>query len=65
MAKQFDRFTIRADELDGKKAGTVSRGIMEWIGDEVRFVMPPAGRQRPDRFDPPPAKGTLSRWRRK
>jgi uncharacterized protein (TIGR03067 family) len=52
-------------QIDGRKAGTVTRGIMEWIGEEVRFLMPPAGRPRPDRFDPLPEKGTLSRWRRK
>lgn len=51
--------------LDGKKAGTVSRGLMEWIGGEVRFVMPAAGRPRPAGLDAPVPKGTLSRWRRK
>ena len=51
--------------LDGKKAGTVSRGLMEWIEDEVRFAMPAAGQPRPTSFDAPVKEGTLSRWRRK
>jgi uncharacterized protein (TIGR03067 family) len=50
--------------LLGDQKGTVSYGIMEWIGDEVRFLMAPAGSPRPAAFDSP-SKGTLSRWRRK
>jgi uncharacterized protein (TIGR03067 family) len=50
--------------LAGKK-GTVSRGIMEWIGDEVRFSIAAPGASRPSDFAAPPAKGTFSRWRRK
>ena len=52
-------------QIDGPHTGAISRGIMEWIGDDVRILMPPAGHPRPDRFDPPPAKGTLSHWRRR
>jgi len=52
-------------QLDGKKAGAVSRGILEWIGEDVRILMPAAGEPRPATFDTPPRKGTLSRWRRK
>lgn len=52
-------------QLDGKKAGAVSRGILEWIGEEVRILMPAAGQPRPENFDTPPRKGTLSRWRKK
>ena len=44
--------------------GTVSYGILEWIGDDVRFLMAPSGAERPTGFDAP-SKGTLSRWRRK
>lgn len=48
-----------------RQAGVVSRGIMEWIGDEVRFLIAPAGQPRPTRFTDTPATGTLSRWRRR
>jgi len=44
--------------------GSVSYGILEWIGDDVRFLMAPAGSPRPTGFDAP-SSGTLSRWRRK
>jgi uncharacterized protein (TIGR03067 family) len=49
----------------GPHAGTISRGIMDWIGDEVRFCMAAPGRERPADFGPPPPHGTLSQWRRK
>jgi uncharacterized protein (TIGR03067 family) len=49
--------------LLAKQTGTVTHGIMEWLGDEVRFLMAPAGAPRPTEFATP-AKGTLSRWRR-
>jgi uncharacterized protein (TIGR03067 family) len=49
--------------LLGKHKGAVTRGIMEWIGDEVRFAMAPAGAPRPTDFAL--GKGTLSRWRRR
>jgi uncharacterized protein (TIGR03067 family) len=48
--------------LSGKDKGTVTRGIMEWVGDEVRFLMA-AGGARPASFDD--GKGTLTRWRRR
>jgi uncharacterized protein (TIGR03067 family) len=51
--------------LDGKQGGTVSRGIMEWVGDEVRILMPAAGQSRPADFSEEPAGSTLSRWRRR
>lgn len=51
--------------LHGAKAGTVSRGIMEWAGDEVRFLMAAPGRPRPAGFGVALDKGTLSQWRRK
>jgi uncharacterized protein (TIGR03067 family) len=51
--------------LDGRKAGTVSRGIMEWVGDEPRFLMAPPGAPRPSDFSAAASTGTLSRWRRK
>jgi uncharacterized protein (TIGR03067 family) len=49
--------------LKGKQAGTVTLGIMEWIGDEVRFLMAGPGEPRPSAFDA--ATGTFSRWRRR
>jgi uncharacterized protein (TIGR03067 family) len=51
--------------LKGRQAGTVTFGIMEWIGDEVRFLMGGPGEPRPADFAAVVPKGTLSRWRRK
>ena len=51
--------------LDGPQAGTVSRGIMEWVGDEVRFLMAGSGQPRPTDFSVPLGTGTLSQWRRR
>jgi uncharacterized protein (TIGR03067 family) len=46
------------------QAGTVTYGIMDWVGDEARFLMAPPGAPRPTSFAPEQA-GTLSRWRRR
>jgi uncharacterized protein (TIGR03067 family) len=55
---------IAIDYLNlGPHAGTVSRGILEWIGDEMRILMPKPGDARPADFNAP--GGTLSRWRRR
>jgi len=51
--------------LDGRQAGAVSRGIVEWVGDEVRILMPGPGQPRPADFSVPLATGTLSQWRRR
>jgi uncharacterized protein (TIGR03067 family) len=51
--------------LDGAKANTVSRGIMEWVGDDVRFLTAAPGQSRPADFDAPVGAGTLSQWRRR
>lgn len=51
--------------LSGGQAGTVSRGIMEWAGDEVRFLMAPPGQPRPADFNAPAPAWTLSQWRRR
>ncbi len=51
--------------LDGRQAGTVSRGIMEWVDDGVRFHMASPGGSRPTDFAAAPGSGTLSQWRRK
>jgi uncharacterized protein (TIGR03067 family) len=50
--------------LIAAQAGTVSRGIMEWVGDEVRFLIAPPGAPRPADFTATSA-GTLSQWRRR
>jgi uncharacterized protein (TIGR03067 family) len=51
--------------LQGAETGTVSRGILEWIGDEVRFLIAAPGEARPTSFDAPIGTATLSQWRRK
>jgi uncharacterized protein (TIGR03067 family) len=51
--------------LDGANANTISRGIMEWVGDEVRFLMAAPGQVRPADFSVPVGTGTLSQWRRR
>jgi hypothetical protein len=48
--------------LNGKQAGTVSHGIMDWIDDEPRFLMAAPGKPRPTSFDD---TGTLSRWKKR
>jgi uncharacterized protein (TIGR03067 family) len=58
---------IAVDYLNLHKAhaGIVTRGIMDWVGDEVRFVMAGPGEPRPPSFDTPSSTATLSRWRRR
>lgn len=51
--------------LAGAQRGAVSHGIMEWVGDEARFLMAAPGWPRPVNFSATPAAGTLSRWRKK
>ena len=51
--------------LDGKQAGTVSRGIMDWVGDEARFLIAGPGQPRPADFNVQLSTGTLSQWRRR
>lgn len=60
-----DEGTIAIDYLDlrAKQRGTITYGILEWIGDDVRFLMAAAGAPHPTDFTP--GKGTLSRWRRR
>jgi uncharacterized protein (TIGR03067 family) len=50
--------------LKGADEGNVSLGIMEWVGDEVRFLMASPGIQRPASFSLPGAHHTLSQWKR-
>jgi len=52
--------------LTGAQKGRVSLGIIEWVGEEVRFLIASPGQPRPSDFDGPFGKGqTLSQWRRK
>ena len=52
--------------LSGGQKGRVSLGIMDWVGEDVRFLMTAPGQPRPASFTEPLAKArTLSRWRRK
>jgi uncharacterized protein (TIGR03067 family) len=51
--------------LDGKQAGTVSRGLMDWVGDEPRFLIAGPGQPRPADFNVKLSTGTLSQWRRR
>jgi uncharacterized protein (TIGR03067 family) len=51
--------------LNGRQAGTVSRGIMEWMGDEVRFLIASPGHPRPTSFASSATAGTFSQWQRK
>lgn len=57
---------IAVDYLNlGGKKRTVTLGIMEWAGEEVRFCMASPGAGRPADFSCEPGSGrTLSRWRR-
>ena len=48
-----------------KQAGTITRGIMDWAGDEVRFLIAAPGDPRPKELTTSPPTGTYSRWRRK
>jgi uncharacterized protein (TIGR03067 family) len=55
--------TVDYLNLGGRQAGTVSRGIMEWVGDEVQFHIAKPGGSRPTDFTASDT-GTLSRWRK-
>jgi uncharacterized protein (TIGR03067 family) len=51
--------------LKGAEKGKVSPGIMEWIGDGVRFLMAAPGQTRPIDFSAPSSTQTLSQWKRR
>jgi uncharacterized protein (TIGR03067 family) len=52
--------------LAGKGRGSISLGLMQWVGDEVVFCMGAPGAARPADFTCARASGrTLSRWKRK
>lgn len=50
--------------LAGSSAGNVGLGLIDWSGDEVRFVIAAPGQPRPADFAPGKHR-TVSRWRRK
>ena len=50
--------------LAGSHKGRVSPGIMDWVGDDVRFLVASPGQPRPSSFDAPGKGQTLSIWRR-
>ncbi len=51
--------------LNGSAKGKVTLGIMDWVGDEVRFAIAGPGLPRPSSFAAPGKGITLSRWRKK
>ena len=51
--------------LAGGGKGKISLGIMDWIGDDVRFLIAVPGQQRPTNFAAPGKGQTLTRWRRR
>jgi hypothetical protein len=52
--------------LAGEHKGRVSLGIMDWVGDDARFLMAAPGLPRPANFTTALGRGlALSRWRRK
>jgi uncharacterized protein (TIGR03067 family) len=51
--------------LSGAAKGKLSLGIMDWIGDEARFLIAAPGLPRPTDFAANGKGLTLSRWRRK
>jgi uncharacterized protein (TIGR03067 family) len=54
---------VDALNLAGSQKGKVSLGIMDWVGDDVRFVTAVPGQPRPTTFTA--GKGlTLSQWRK-
>ena len=58
---------IAVDYLNvGRGPKAISLGVFEWIGDEARFCVAPAGAPRPVDFSCDTGSGrTLSRWKRK
>jgi uncharacterized protein (TIGR03067 family) len=51
--------------LTGKQRGTMTLGILDWVGDDVRILMAGPGEPRPLQFEAPAKTATLSRWRRR
>ena len=51
--------------LRGAEKGKVSLGIMEWVGEEVRFLIAAPGQPRPTTFSPVGKGQIFSQWKRK
>ena len=51
--------------LSGAAKGTITLGIMDWVGEEVRFAVAGPGVPRPVSLDAPGKGITVSRWRKK
>jgi len=51
--------------LSGSAKGKVSLGIVDWVGDEARFLIAAPGLPRPASFSASGKGLTLSRWRKK
>lgn len=51
--------------LSGSHTGKVSLGIMDWVGDDARFLVAVPGQPRPSSFAAPGKGQTLSQWRRR
>jgi len=51
--------------LSGSAKGKISLGLMDWIGDDVRFLIAAPGAPRPKDFAASGKGLTLSRWRKK
>ena len=52
--------------LSGAGKGRISLGIMDWVGDEARFLIASVGEPRPENFTSTSApKQTFSQWKRK
>lgn len=51
--------------VHGRDTGKVSKGIMQWVGDEVCFLMAAPGQDRPSDFSSPAGpRLTFSQWKR-
>jgi uncharacterized protein (TIGR03067 family) len=51
--------------LRGSDKGKVSYGIVEWIGEEICFLIAKPGQPRPANFSAPGAGLTLSQWKQR
>jgi uncharacterized protein (TIGR03067 family) len=57
--------TVDYLNLSGSQKGRISLGIMDWVGDEARFLIAVPGQPRPSNFDAPGKGLTLSQWRKR
>jgi len=57
--------TVDYLNLSGAPKGKVSLGIIDWVGDEARFLIAAPGLPRPANFEASGKGLTLSRWKRR